>query len=76
MAVRNFWINVSVDGKKNDIATGPRSKNGGMQINLFLRQNGQSKKAITILCTEDSGQLLIDVQNEKKQTVYTVGATK
>jgi hypothetical protein len=38
--VRNFWIEVEVDGKKTKVATGPRAKDGGFMMNVFQRNNG------------------------------------
>ena len=30
MAVRNFWIDGSIDGRATDVTGGPRSRDGGM----------------------------------------------
>jgi hypothetical protein len=38
--VRNWWIELDVDGKKIDINTGPRSKSGGFNINIWQRDMG------------------------------------
>ena len=39
--VRNFWIELEVDGRKTKIATGPRSKDGGFKLILKMRENGK-----------------------------------
>jgi hypothetical protein len=57
-AVRNFWVEVYVDGRKTNIGTGPRCKGGGMMIEVFQRDRGCIKKACTLYCTSDQGENL------------------
>lgn len=38
--VRNFWIELEVDGKQTKIATGPRSVEGGFSLRVRMRQHG------------------------------------
>ncbi len=38
--VRNFWIEASVDGRKSDISTGPRSSGGGFSCTIYVREEG------------------------------------
>lgn len=38
--VRNFWLELSVDGKRTDIATGPRTKDGGFDLRIAMRDEG------------------------------------
>lgn len=46
MVVRNFWIEGQVDGRKSFIATGPRSKDGGFWLTIYMRDKGGSRKVI------------------------------
>lgn len=39
--VRNFWIELEVDGKKEKIATGPRHAGGGFHMVIRMREKGQ-----------------------------------
>lgn len=39
--VRNFWIELDVDGRKHRIATGPRSRAGGFTMRVLMRENGE-----------------------------------
>jgi len=39
--VRNFWIELEVDGKKTKIATGPVSKGGGFSLTVKMRDRGE-----------------------------------
>lgn len=50
MAVRNFWIEVEIDGRKTKLTGGPVGKNGGMRINLYQRSNGEITKPLSINC--------------------------
>ena len=38
--VRNWWIELSVDGKKTAVATGPRSRGGGFRCKVLQRADG------------------------------------
>lgn len=46
--MRNVWAEIQVDGRQNDIATGPKSKDGGMTINLAQNDNGESEDLLSI----------------------------
>ncbi len=47
--VRNFFIKGQVDGRETPIGTGPRSKDGGFELEIFMRENGSiSDKTVHI----------------------------
>ena len=50
MAVRNFWIEVEVDGRRTKLCGGPANKQGGMTIRLYQRDNGAITQPVTINC--------------------------
>ena len=39
--VRNFWVEVEVDGYKNPITFGPREKDGGFEMVIKQRKEGK-----------------------------------
>ena len=39
--VRNFWIEGNIDGYKSQIKGGPRSKDGGFDLRIYMRQKGE-----------------------------------
>jgi hypothetical protein len=39
--VRNFWIEIEVDGRKERIACGPKSASGGFTMKLLMRNEGE-----------------------------------
>lgn len=58
MAVRNFWVNAEIDGQKTELSGGPRSKDGGMFINLNMRVNGRPVSVLHVTCAvNDDGTL-------------------
>lgn len=65
MAVRNFWLEANVDGRKTKLTGGPRSKDGQFDLRIYIRENGRSVRALTIygLCDFD-GILRLSVYNE------------
>lgn len=47
--VRNFWIELEVDGRKTKSATGPQGKDGGFKLIIKMRENGEiSEKEVHI----------------------------
>lgn len=38
--VRNFWIDLNVDGRKASVNTGPRRKDGGFRLSIKMRRDG------------------------------------
>lgn len=40
MALRNFWIKAYIDGKYTPMASGPRSKDGGFDLTIQMRDRG------------------------------------
>ena len=61
MAVRNFWIDADIDGRQTMLSGGPRSKDDGMRINIFQRDNGGIEEAMRIRCWECDGKLVTEV---------------
>lgn len=49
MAVRPFWIEAWIDGKKsNPLAGGPRSKDGAMTVQVFQRDRGSVRRTVQV----------------------------
>jgi hypothetical protein len=46
--VRNFWIEINVDGASKTIATGPRNANGGFSMTIYQRDKGTVSKALRV----------------------------
>jgi hypothetical protein len=55
-SVRNFWATVNVDGRKSQFASGPRARDGGLQINIKVRDKGTVQNAIVIMCRHIDGE--------------------
>lgn len=53
MAVRNFWADIKIDGRTFDLRGGPQKKDGGMQIDVYQRENGGIMKVVKIVCSAD-----------------------
>lgn len=48
MAIRNFYLNADIDGRKTRLTGGPSSKDGGMALTVTQRRNGEIVKAYSI----------------------------
>ena len=66
MAVRNFWIDVNIDGRQTFLSGGPKAKTGGMDITIYQRNEGSIKKAISIYCRADGDRLYTEVYADDK----------
>lgn len=53
--VRNFWIEIEVDGKKTKVATGPISKDGGVRVVVKMRDHGEIVEAGVLTGRAHSG---------------------
>ena len=46
--VRNFWIKANIDGYKNNVAFGPKRKDGGFEMTINQRDKGGIKQTCYI----------------------------
>ena len=62
--MRNFWIEAEIDGKKTKLASGPRAKDGGFELTVKVRSNGESLRAVEIrgFVHSVTGKLILDVR--------------
>ena len=65
--MRNFWVEVDVDGYQNILKGGPRHKEGGTDITLYQREDGASKTAVEIRCRAYGSLLVttVDINGER-----------
>lgn len=70
--VRNFWITLSVDGSQKTIATGPRAKDGGFDLQIKQRSAGGIELTADIIgrVTTD-GQIVLSVRTKGDQITTT-----
>jgi hypothetical protein len=62
--VRNFWIELEVDGRKSKIATGPVSKDGTFSLDVSMRNvDGSIHKHVVSL----SGYNQCDTKDSRKR---------
>lgn len=61
MAVRNFWLDADIDGRATMLGGGPRSKDGGMDITVYQRNEGGILTAFRFRCREFNGALTTEV---------------
>lgn len=50
MAVRNFYLEAQIDGRKTDLSGGPRSKDGEMSVYFTQRKDGNIISAFRVEC--------------------------
>lgn len=64
MALRNFWLEAQVDGRKTKLTGGPKNKTGGMRTKVYVRDQGTSVLACIIACTECDGDLVVRIYDK------------
>lgn len=73
MAMRNFWIEGEIDGRKTKLTGGPVRKDGGFKLVVYVRDGGESVPAFEVSGTSDpeTGQLTVVSQalNQEAQVV-------
>ena len=47
--VRNFWVEADIDGRETNANGGPRSKDGGMDVTIYQRDDGEIKTVLRII---------------------------
>lgn len=68
--VRNFWVELDVDGRSS-IAAGPRAKEGGFLINIKQRDIGLVTNAATITGTVlECGSLVLTITDKNGRIVH------
>lgn len=70
MALRNFWAEVEVDGRETAMAGGPRSKDGGLMIRLYQRNDGEKINPVTVNCWAKDGRLYTAVTINGERFVF------
>lgn len=72
MALRNFWIETTVDDRAEPVATGPRH-DGGFITKIFARHYGESEKVVNITGqVTKSGALEIIIESYGSDTIRIV----
>lgn len=64
MALRNFWLEAEIDGRKTQLAGGPKNRTGGMTTKVYVRDQGTSVLACKIVCRECKGDLIIRIYDK------------
>jgi hypothetical protein len=62
MAMRNWWIEGQVDGRRSEMTGGPKSRDGGFELTVYMRDEGSSKIAVTVSGRATrAGELVLNV---------------
>ena len=68
--VRNFWFDAWIDGKQEKVSSGPRAKNGGMDIVLKVRNKGSVVGPVAIRCQAAGEKLIVSIRDDVGNEVY------
>lgn len=73
MNVRNFWVRGRVDGNKDAIGFGPRSKDGGFYLDILMRDDDE-QPTVALHITgipQTNGDLVLTVRDADDRTVFS-----
>lgn len=59
--MRSFWIEITAEGRKTDVATGPRQKDGRCSSRVYVDLDGCSTKVVEIECFTYEGKKRVRV---------------
>jgi hypothetical protein len=66
--VRNFWIEGKIDGRKPKLPAGPSKKDGGFDLTIYIRKEGDVHEAVTILGrAAPDGDLALRIQRRGEE---------
>lgn len=70
--VRNWWIEGNIDGKDSALTGGPVSKNGGIDVIIYQRDDGQVTEVVRLSGHAYGNLLRLEVTaGEEKFTINT-----
>ena len=72
--VRNFWIELDVDGRKSRVATGPRRKDGGFEMTIYIRDLGEVASGLRVVGTALGNSLSLSAWNAKGEEISVEAA--
>lgn len=61
--VRNFWLSLSVDGRKERVETGPVRADGGFSLKILIRENGRISDTYLLITgtAREDGKLTVEL---------------
>ncbi len=72
MSVRNFYIDCEIDGRKHRLTGGPRSKDGGFEMTITMREEGSISDTKLIVRGEANPRSWKGIENELVLTVSKI----
>jgi hypothetical protein len=80
MTVQNFHVEVNIDGRNTPLAGGPRSKDGGFDLTVYIRDENRILRALSVTGTASSdGTLTLraavtsDADSNLKHDIGSIG---
>lgn len=74
MAVQNFHVVATIDGRANDLTGGPRAKDGGIKVIVKQRDNGAIFDAVIVnsWVSRDGKDLITEVCTPGNEAIRVV----
>jgi hypothetical protein len=75
-SVRNFWVDLNVDGRRTAVGSGPRRKDGGFSEEIYIRDEGCIRRALSISGYAVNEKLIINVHEGEENKLIASITTK
>lgn len=72
--VRNFWLEANIDGRRKNIAGGPREKTGGFALTVHMRQEGGVTTPLEVVgdVVNDTLRLSVKYRGTQREVVSRI----
>ena len=70
MAVRNWWVRTSVDGRKTSVEFGPRARDGGFFMSIFQREKGGIGSPLFVRATANGNRLTLELTDSAGHNLF------
>lgn len=73
MVVRNYWLEAKIDGRQTTLSGGPLSREGGFELTVYMRDEGEVTKPLRVRgYAGEGGKLTLHVADESGAVFHTV----
>lgn len=73
--LRDFWVELDVDGYANGVARGPKRRGGGFQLDIAVASHGESEPLVQVVglpLTNGKNRVMIEIARDLTAAEYVL----